>query len=194
MVHRLGFVPRAQLTAAEGKLRELRQRVDASNRKREQTATGAEQRLKAAEEKIGNLRLRLEAASRDLEKAAAACKRTDEASRHEAARLDAKLAKVTADHERRLAKNTEGHAKQVSDLEEQVRERDAKLEAALREGASMEARVAAATHDLEIAREYLMGIEVKLDILEGAANVLDARLRTLRPPALAPASAGAGRP
>lgn len=31
---------------------------------------------------------------------------------------------------------------------------------------------------LAIAREQLMAIEVKLDILEGAANVLDARTRT----------------
>ena len=31
---------------------------------------------------------------------------------------------------------------------------------------------------LGIAREQLMAIEVKLDILEGAANVLDARTRT----------------
>jgi chromosome segregation ATPase len=32
---------------------------------------------------------------------------------------------------------------------------------------------------LAIAREQLMAIEVKLDILEGAANVLDARTRTV---------------
>lgn len=31
---------------------------------------------------------------------------------------------------------------------------------------------------LAIAREQLMAVEVKLDILEGAANVLDARTRT----------------
>jgi hypothetical protein len=29
-----------------------------------------------------------------------------------------------------------------------------------------------------MAREHLMAIEVKLDILEGAANVLDVRTRT----------------
>jgi len=32
--------------------------------------------------------------------------------------------------------------------------------------------------ELMLAREHLMAIEVKLDILEGAANVLDARTRT----------------
>ena len=35
---------------------------------------------------------------------------------------------------------------------------------------------------LGIAREQLMAIEVKLDILEGAANVLDARTRTATQP------------
>ena len=33
--------------------------------------------------------------------------------------------------------------------------------------------------ELTIAREQLMAIEVKLDILEGAANVLDARTRDI---------------
>ena len=38
-------------------------------------------------------------------------------------------------------------------------------------------RVAAADRDLILARENLMAVEVKLDILEGAAQVLDRRTR-----------------
>ena len=38
-------------------------------------------------------------------------------------------------------------------------------------------QLADAQRQLFVAREHLMGIEVKLDILEGAANVLDARTR-----------------
>ncbi len=39
-------------------------------------------------------------------------------------------------------------------------------------------RVTRAERELTMAREQLMAIEVKLDILEGAANVLDVRTRT----------------
>jgi chromosome segregation ATPase len=46
-----------------------------------------------------------------------------------------------------------------------------------REWKAMQARLADAERALAIAREQLMAIEVKLDILEGAANVLDARTR-----------------
>jgi hypothetical protein len=40
-------------------------------------------------------------------------------------------------------------------------------------------RLAESERDLVVAREQLMAIEVKLDILEGAANVLDGRTREL---------------
>jgi hypothetical protein len=42
---------------------------------------------------------------------------------------------------------------------------------------SLRARLAEAERELMVAREHLMAIEVKLDILEGAANVLDVRTR-----------------
>ena len=42
---------------------------------------------------------------------------------------------------------------------------------------TLRARLGEAQRELVIAREHLMAIEVKLDILEGAANVLDARTR-----------------
>jgi chromosome segregation ATPase len=42
----------------------------------------------------------------------------------------------------------------------------------------LNARLTEAEQALTVAREYLMAIDVKLDILEGAANVLDTRTRT----------------
>ena len=44
---------------------------------------------------------------------------------------------------------------------------------------ALEHRLDDAERDLLVARDHLMAIEVKLDILEGAANVLDARTRKL---------------
>jgi DNA repair exonuclease SbcCD ATPase subunit len=44
--------------------------------------------------------------------------------------------------------------------------------------ATMEPRLSGTARDRAMGREHLMTIEVKLDILEGAANVLDARTRT----------------
>jgi chromosome segregation ATPase len=44
---------------------------------------------------------------------------------------------------------------------------------------ALEKRLDDADGTLVTARDHLMSVEVKLDILEGAANVLDARTRTL---------------
>jgi hypothetical protein len=41
----------------------------------------------------------------------------------------------------------------------------------------LRARLADTERELLVAREHLMAVEVKLDILEGAANVLDIRTR-----------------
>ncbi len=76
------------------------------------------------------------------------------------------------------AKSLEGEARQQAKrlekfraLAEKVQQRDAEVEK-LRE------RLTTAERDLTVAREHLMAVEVKLDILEGAANVLDARTRS----------------
>lgn len=183
MVHRLGYVPREQLTAIEGKVRELRQRLDEAKRARESAAEASQRRLQQTEGKLQDLRQRLDKASRLLEQATTAARQQEAARRDQVQRCEAKLAKLAADHERRLTKNADGVARQIAELEEQIRERDTRLDAALREGESMEARVTTAVRELEIAREYLMAIEVKLDILEGAANVLDTRMRTAGSPA-----------
>lgn len=44
---------------------------------------------------------------------------------------------------------------------------------------ALESRLDNAERDLTVAREHLMAVEVKLDILEGAATVLDSRTRKL---------------
>jgi len=54
----------------------------------------------------------------------------------------------------------------------------------------LRAQLQNAERELAGAREHLMVIEVKLDILEGAANVLDARTRT----AVARSAGGTGAP
>src|SRR5262245_58962774 len=43
----------------------------------------------------------------------------------------------------------------------------------------LKVRLAEAEQALSVAREYLMAIDTKLDILEGAANVLDKRMRAV---------------
>jgi hypothetical protein len=53
----------------------------------------------------------------------------------------------------------------------------AKMRQRREEVQSLRARLADAERELMVAREHLMAIEVKLDILEGAANVLDIRTR-----------------
>jgi chromosome segregation ATPase len=57
-------------------------------------------------------------------------------------------------------------------LAEKLQQRDAELE-------KLRDRLATAERELSVAREHLMAVEVKLDILEGAANVLDARTRSV---------------
>jgi len=44
---------------------------------------------------------------------------------------------------------------------------------------ALQKRLAETERELVVAREHLMAVEVKLDILEGAANVLDARTRAV---------------
>ena len=53
----------------------------------------------------------------------------------------------------------------------------ASMQARLAEAATMQARLLETERALALARDHLNAIEVKLEILEGAANVLDARTR-----------------
>jgi chromosome segregation ATPase len=77
------------------------------------------------------------------------------AAQAELARQTSRVEKLTAE----LSRAGEKAAARQSDLE------------------TLQKRVVDAERDLGVAREHLMAIEVKLDILEGAANILDERTR-----------------
>ena len=70
---------------------------------------------------------------------------------------------------------------QVHDLEKQLRKQGRRFTVVTDrrtvELAQMQEQLAEAQRALALTREHLMAIEVKLEILEGAANVLDARTR-----------------
>lgn len=78
-------------------------------------------------------------------------------------------------------------ARRERTLEQQAHDLDRQLKKLQRQAASavagtggltaMQARLADTERALAITREHLNAIEVKLEILEGAANVLDARTR-----------------
>lgn len=91
------------------------------------------------------------------------------------ASLNWKTQAVTAmDRSKTFEKESRRHAQLVEKLRasgEASRERDDMTD-------RLRTRLVDAERELIAAREHLMAIEVKLDILEGAANVLDARLRT----------------
>lgn len=129
-------------------------------------AQAKEEKLRAREEK---LREQLRAMQEERQREAEA--RRDDSRQHEIG-----MAKLVSEHERRLAKATE----EISKSARQRAAFEERLEATVREGQAMAERVEVATRELVIAREHLMAIEVKLDILEGAANVLDGRLRAAR--------------
>jgi chromosome segregation ATPase len=71
---------------------------------------------------------------------------------------------------RTLEKQSARQARQIKDLSRTADDGRETLEA-------LQARLDDADRELATARDYLMVVEAKLDILEGAANVLDARTR-----------------
>jgi uncharacterized protein HemX len=74
-----------------------------------------------------------------------------------------------------LEKRGEGQQREVARLAAEV-DRLKKQNVALE---ALRAKLAETEHSLGLAREHLMAIDVKLDILEGAANVLDSRTRAV---------------
>ena len=114
----------------------------------------------------------------------------------EAARSEARTQKSKADEAAKILQRAQAEAthylrraeKLGADLErlksqgrEKLEQRLHKINEAEQERVaaytSMKERLDAAERDLALAREALMAVEVKLDILEGAANVLDLRTR-----------------
>jgi chromosome segregation protein len=114
--------------------------------------------LAAAEERLRKADARIAKASEQLEASRAEARdwktKAGEAERR-AGELEKELAAQTARFEKARA-DAAHHADARARLRDRLRETD---------------------RDLAVARDHLMAIEVKLDILEGAANALDARTR-----------------
>jgi hypothetical protein len=94
----------------------------------------------------------------------------------DAARSDARESKARADKALRDAKE-----RMKAEFERKYEQARRKITETEQQRAAVVGRLtqqlAGAERDLVAARESLMAVEVKLDILEGAANVLDARTR-----------------
>jgi chromosome segregation ATPase len=74
-------------------------------------------------------------------------------------------------------KSLEAEVKRQSELADRYRAAVEKLRGRRDHVTKLRARLAEVERELTVARDHLMTIEVKLDILEGAANVLDLRTR-----------------
>jgi chromosome segregation ATPase len=137
--------------------------------------------FRVIEEKLRTARQRLEQTSERLAQAVAASDQLQQRRRDEARQHKSRFAEVEAEHARQAARAKDAAqqaSQRIAALEDALRTRDAEREAAGREVTTLEQRVVAAVEELRTAREALAAIEVKLDILEGAANVLDSRTRT----------------
>lgn len=133
----------------------------------ERTGRAAELReaLAHSEERVANLKKLLDQTREE----ARACKaKLQHASKHYEQQLQADRAAYQA----RLAKAEERSQKASARFEERDVARHEKL-GELRE------KVIAADRSVRIGRDHLMAIEVKLDVVEGAVNVLDRRFRTV---------------
>ena len=75
------------------------------------------------------------------------------------------------------ARKFEEEAKQQAKRAEKFRAAAERWEQRADEFDALNARLDDLERELAVAREHLMAVEVKLDILEGAANVLDVRTR-----------------
>jgi chromosome segregation ATPase len=136
--------------------------------------------LRLVEDKLQTIRQRLATSSERLAQLAAAAEQLQEERRENARRYKARIAQLESEQAQRVSRVSDAAhraSQRIAELEEALRTRDAELVAAIRQETVLEQRVASAMRELQVARESLAAIEVKLDILEGAANVLDHRTR-----------------
>jgi chromosome segregation ATPase len=110
-----------------------------------------------------------------------------EQTRGEVQTWKSKLHEATAHYERQRQSEREQYEARTTKLEERAQRAAAKLaerDAARQEKlAELRDKVVAADRSVRIGRDHLMAIEVKLDVIEGAVNVLDRRYRTIARPA-----------
>lgn len=95
----------------------------------------------------------------------------------EDARAAASTWKTRATEAQARIKTLEREVKRQSQLLDEARTLVEKVQSDGGDGARLREQLASTQKELMLARENLMAIEVKLDILEGAANVLDSRTR-----------------
>jgi chromosome segregation ATPase len=139
-------------------------------------------RLRAAAEQLRKCEARIEDLNASLDKARAASQewkaKADQASQRAVVARD-EVAQQAKHIERMHAETTRNEQQRAREVE-QLRARIADLtEKRARDAADLRAHLTTTERDLGHAREHLMMIDTKLDILEGAANVLDVRTRTI---------------
>jgi hypothetical protein len=93
------------------------------------------------------------------------------------ARAGAQNWKVRAGEAMARVKSLEGETKRHERLVKEARIAAEKAQLRLGDASKLQEQLVETERELMLAREHLMAIEVKLDILEGAANVLDTRTR-----------------
>ena len=88
------------------------------------------------------------------------------------------MAQALKEEHQKLKADVERKRKELNDKFESDQRRHQETDQKRRSDfEAMQQRLKHTERELAIARESLMAVEVKLDILEGAANVLDARTR-----------------
>ena len=104
---------------------------------------------------------------------------------------ESKLSQRKADDLKKQIEKSASELKRHVDLLKQARAEAERLRVREDEAGKMSERLIETEHALAIAREQLTAVEVKLDILEGAANILDVRTRTALSPQHQPDKTGA---
>jgi chromosome segregation ATPase len=92
--------------------------------------------------------------------------------------IEKDLAQRGVQHDREMERRTQEAEKQTRE-NEKLRGENERLRKTLGDLDGLRRRLADAERGILVAREHLMAVDVKLDILEGAANVLDSRTRAV---------------
>jgi len=141
-------------------------------------------RMRIASEQLGKCHARVAELKASLEKARAASQEW-KAKAHDADQRVAQQAKLIERIQAQAARAAEQQARELAQLRTRI---SGLTEKRARDVADLRAHLATAERDLAMARDHLMTIDVKLDILEGAANVLDNRTRAILSARTAPDS------
>lgn len=147
--------------------------------------------MRVASQQLRKCQARVDELKTSLDKARGASQewkaKADSAEQRVAAAM-AEVAQQAKQIERVQAQAARTLEQQTREVE-QLRARVGDLtEKRARDVADLRAHLATAERDLAMARDHLMTIDVKLDILEGAANVLDNRTRAILSAPTAPDS------